>query len=270
LLTRRIAETIQPIYRPALRVLEDFIRGAVTSTAGVDPVSALITGWSRIDPGQTESLEAWFCKVLGKVPMVTTAPPPPGAGLPPLALPPPVAAGNTELLVAALTNSAQARENPVGKSYLRFELPTLLAICGNDPPLDALTEAYLSPFLLQMKPHRKSATNCRSFYKSYRDAQHPDDRAQYAWVASSSFIKDIMNLTFHGNDALIEFGKRHLGVGPFSMSPSSPGDDDGTWLAKFAAFEETQSMHTPDNRAQMAALSTKCAPIPRDTNSMLS
>jgi hypothetical protein len=268
LLTRRIAETIQPIYRPALRVLEDFIRGAVTSTAGADPVSTLTTGWSRIDPGQTELLEAWFCKVLGKVPMVTTAPPPPAAALPPLALPPPVAAGNTELLVAALTNYAQARENPVGKAYLGFELPTLLAICGNDPPFAVLTEAYLSPFLLQMKPHRKSAANCRAFYKSYRDVQHPDDRAKYTWVASSSFIKDIMNLTFHGSDPFIEYGKRHLGVGPFSMSPSSPGNDDSTRLAQFAAFKETQSMHTPENRAQMAALSTKCAPIPRDANSM--
>jgi hypothetical protein len=130
-LARRITAAIEPTHRPGLRVLENFIRCAVTSTAGANPNSALATTWSRFDQSQLEQLEIWFCKVLGKVPMIT--PPLPPAGPPPMPPLPPQALENPELLVAVLTSYAQARENPVGRPYTPHELVPLLLYCGNQP-----------------------------------------------------------------------------------------------------------------------------------------
>jgi hypothetical protein len=59
-LTRSIAAAIDPPCR-------DFIRGAVTSTAGVNPVCAMATAWARFDHGRSEQLELWFYKVVAKV-----------------------------------------------------------------------------------------------------------------------------------------------------------------------------------------------------------
>jgi hypothetical protein len=68
-------------------------------------------------------------------------------------------------------------------------------------------------------------------------------------------------------DHSILFANRHLGIGPFSMSPSDPGcEEDVGRLADFAVYEETESMHAPADRAAMTALSTNCALIPRDCN----
>jgi hypothetical protein len=82
-------------------------------------------------------------------------------------------------------------------------------------------------------------------------------------------MRDLPNLQFDGDDQFLTFGRRHLGIGPFSMAPGAWGDDDSARSALIASYEDTQSMHGPTDRAAMAALSTKCAPIPTDVSGML-
>jgi hypothetical protein len=258
----RIKAAIVPACRPSLRILEDFIRGAVTGTAGEVPVSAMATAWSRLDPHVSPQLAGWYYQVLSKVPRVTIAPPLP---LPPL--PPAPAQGDPSLLIAALTSFTQARDNPSGRPYQAFELTPLLAFCGNVAPYGGMTEDYLSDFFRQMKAFRSNVARFRAFYDSYRQVNHPAGVATYAWVPSPSVLKDIQNLSFAGGDQLIQYSQRHLGIGPFSVAPSAIwGERDRT--AEFAAYEETESMHGPTERAAMTALSTSCAPIPQEITGM--
>ena len=140
LLFLSIKAAIEPNCRPGLRVLEDFIRAAVTSTVAANPDSAMATSWSRFDHGTTEQLEVWFYKVVAKVPIVT-----PPAAADPLQMPPlpPPAPGNNNLLIAALTSLSQSRggnDNPTGKAYHDYELPQLFPLCGYNPPYDVLSE----------------------------------------------------------------------------------------------------------------------------------
>jgi hypothetical protein len=271
-LFRSIEAAIEPTCRPGLRVLEDFIRCAVTSTAVADPDSAMATAWSRFDHSQSNQLETWYCKIVAKLP--TIAPPAAAAPLPLPPLPPQVP-GNPNLLLTALTSLVQSQNNnnnnnPAGKAYLGHELPKLLSFCGYNPPYDVLTEDHLSEFLLQAKPFRRNLVDYRGFYATFRGSHLPANSTEYSWVPSSAFLKGLKALEFDGNDQLLQYDLRHLGIGPFSMAPSSAWgeDDSGTRLAQIAVFEETESMHGPADRASMSSLSTSCAPIPMDVMGM--
>ena len=86
---------------------------------------------------------------------------------------------------------------------------------------------------------------------------------------SPAFVKNLQNLQFDGTDKFFLFGNRPLGVGPFSMSPSASwGEKDSGKSAEYSVYEETESMHGPNDRAAMTAMSMNCATIPREISGM--
>jgi hypothetical protein len=262
-LVRNIEAAIPQEHLGDLEVLQNFIRGAVTSDGGANPESALTTGWSRVDHSATPVLESWYYALVGHAAPTAANPPP---GLPPL---PPPAPANSDGIAAALRELVRERESPAGKAYYRHELEKLFPVVGAEPPYGPLTEASLPQFWRDFKRCRKGSALARGFLESHRNQYYPTSRSKYAFLFSPQLIKDLQNLDFTGGDELITFDNRHKGLSIFSLAPLEEYGDEGNLRDQMLHYEESASQHGPLDRAAFASLSSVVVASPTNRDRLL-
>jgi hypothetical protein len=128
-------------------------------------------------------------------------------------------------------------------------------------------EQTLPRFWIEFRPCRKNASAARLFLEHYR-VTHFRGEFGYDFTFSSSLIKDLMGLNFHGGDDRCSWASRAKGVSLFSLAPASETGLVSSARDAMMSFEDTADQHTPADRLAMAALSDPDHTIPTNRSEL--
>ena len=125
--------------------------------------------------------------------------------------------------------------------------------------MDTLPEFWITFEALRGKFH-----SARSHVETWFDKNWPADAPWYQRFVSTSLLRDLVSLDFDGQDAWLQYSKRHEGLSVFSVYPLADNGDPGDRRRTAKAYEDTMDNHRPGEREAMDGLSAAPPIVPGD------
>jgi len=240
-----------PDRHPDLAQLVAFVRVASTQDNAAE--SMLAGRWMVQHHAQTAGLEEWYYQLLSAS-APRWAPPEP---LPPSAAEQPGQPTNA----TAAASIAQALQDlvdkgtekaPQTKDYERFELERIFQATGVPAPWEGLGEEVIPPAFVVLKANRAKATKARVVLEDYFRKHYPRNRDTYPFLWTTELVESMRQLDFAGEDPLITWTDRHLGVSLFSLAPLESYYEGRGVKRNMISYENTIANHAPsDTRAML-------------------